>query len=82
MSIASAAVILWVARVQNKKEGAFIIATDALFVHVQRRHPCAVLISCILNNVQFSPVRFRRRGQQKRHESARPVGAHIIPHQP
>lgn len=48
MSIASAAVILWVARVQNKKEGAFIIATDALFVHVQRRHPCAVLISCIL----------------------------------
>lgn len=44
MSIASVAVILWVARLQNNKEGAFIIVTDALFVHVQRRHPCAVII--------------------------------------
>lgn len=44
MSIASVAVILWVARVQNKKEEAFIFVTDALFVHVQRRHPCALII--------------------------------------
>lgn len=40
----SVAVILWVARVQNKKEEAFIIVTDALFVHVQRRHPCAAIV--------------------------------------
>lgn len=44
--------ILWVARDHNRDEkeegeggeGAFIIVTDALFVHVQRRHPCAVII--------------------------------------
>lgn len=55
MSVASGAAILWVARVHNRDEegeeeeeeggeGAFIIVTDALFVHVQRRHPCAVII--------------------------------------
>lgn len=38
------AVILWVARVQNKNEEAFIIVTDALFAHAPRRHPCAVII--------------------------------------
>lgn len=55
LSVASGAAILWVARVHNRDEegeeeeeeggeGAFIIVTDALFVHVQRRHPCAVII--------------------------------------
>lgn len=50
LSMASVAVIPWVAPVQNKKEEAFIIVTDALFVHVQRRHPCAVIIRGILVN--------------------------------
>ncbi|TNN73443.1 hypothetical protein EYF80_016397 [Liparis tanakae] len=69
--MASVAVILRVARCsQQKGKEVFITVTDALFVHVQRRHPCAVTVGCILLRVQpaHTPA---SRGQWKRHELAR-----------
>lgn len=66
MSISGFAVILCLARVQNKNQEAFSIVTDAQFEHVQRKHPRAVTSWNILRNAVDSGVG---------HDSARRAGS-------